>query len=248
MTDEEYRITQRYEMACRNLNARAWEHVMLPSEQLSDLQAMEDFRAMKENRLAGEVRMESLGENEYGYAQGLDIVINKDMLEKSDISYWEHVNTLFHEGEHVRQFQALIIPEVAAQYSQEELVAISEPVPDPEMDFNGYYNSAAEISAREAGYKGIVQTAENRETILAVDQEYREEMGTRNQILETYEYCALGDEEAYSISAMEMRTEATMENAGMEEITTDLSQEGMNVDMEMDYGDFGMDGYDLGDE
>ncbi|WP_315372386.1 hypothetical protein [Paenibacillus xylanexedens] len=49
MTSDEARSVNRsYEIAMRNLNSRAWE-VMLPSEKVHDLQAIENKNAMDQN-------------------------------------------------------------------------------------------------------------------------------------------------------------------------------------------------------
>lgn len=254
MTDEEIKITQNYERAVRNLNSRAWDdNVMLPSEKIADLQHIENYNAMIHNRLAADVRMENLESGLCGYAQGMEIVISKEALENEP--YLDNVDTIFHESKHVEQFQANYIPEVREQYSEEELSAINLPVPDPEEDYEGYYNSPAEKAARQAGQDGVKQVVNDRETILVADREQRIEMGTRNQILETYDYCVLGQEQFGHIQDLETESEFGIESETAEAIQDmECDQDSMGVengtgDFGMEMGDdSGMDGPGIGDD
>lgn len=243
MTEEETKITQRYEQAVRNLNSRAWENnVMLPEEKVADLQAIEDYNAYRNERVAADVRMESMKEGEYGYAYGMDIAVSKEALENA--SYLENVDTVFHESEHVKQYQANYIPEVRAQYTEEELSAINEPIPDPDKDYEKYFNSPAEIVARKAGQEGVEQVRQDREAILEADQEYQMSRGTRNQILETHDYCVLNQEapNVYAVAENNIESGASVQaDQGME----CCAQEGMEMGGE-DGG--GMDGPGIGDD
>ena len=75
MTSDEVRSVNRsYEIAVRNLNSRAWE-VMLPSEKVHDLQAIENKNAMDQNRIPCEVRAEPMQQGEWGYQVDNQIVV-----------------------------------------------------------------------------------------------------------------------------------------------------------------------------
>lgn len=66
--------------------------------------------------------------------------------------------------------------------------AVNSPIPDPDIDPNGYWNHPAEVAAREAGARGVEKTLSDQEQIAQVD---RANHTLINQILETYDYIAL---------------------------------------------------------
>ena len=185
MTEEQYNINRSYELAVRNLNSKAWE-IMLPSEKIGDLQAIENKNAMGHGRIACEVRAEPMEQGAWGYQQGNEIVVNSNEL--NNPNFMEHVDTLYHEGSHARDWQATFIPEVRSEYTTEQLQAVNSPIPDPDIDPNGYWNHPAEVAAREAGARGVEKTLSDQEQIAQVD---RANHTLINQILETYDYIAL---------------------------------------------------------
>ena len=206
MTEEQYNINRSYELAVRNLNLRAWE-IMLPSEKIGDLQAIENKNAMDQGRIACEVRAEPMEQGTWGYQQGNEIVVNSNEL--NNPNFMEHVDTLYHEGSHARDGQATFIPEVRSEYTPEELQAVNSPIPDPDVDPSGYWNHPAEVAAREAGARGVEKTLSDQEQIAQVDQANHTQI---NQILETYDYIALEPAETPSFeSEQEYGTEASLE-------------------------------------
>lgn len=188
MTDNEIRsINHSYEIAVRNLNSRAWA-VMLPNEKIHDLQAIENKNAMEQNRIPCEVCAEPMQHGEWGYQVDNQIVINRNELENPN--FMEHVDTIYHEGSHARDTQAQYFQEVRSQYTPEQLAERSMPVPDPEINPEGYWNHPAEMAAREAGAEGVERTMSDQEHIVAVDRQMNE-AHPMNQILQTYDYNAL---------------------------------------------------------
>lgn len=186
MTSDEYKINHNYEIAMRNLNSAGWE-TMSETEKIADLQAIEDKNALDNNRIPADVRGEALRQGEYGYQLENTITVNTNELNNMD----ETVKTVYHEGEHIKgDFQAEFIPEVREQYTPEELAARNTPIPDPDVDYNGYYNHPAEIAAREAEIDGINKTMADQEHIAEIDEQMHADH-TTNQILETYDYIAL---------------------------------------------------------
>ncbi len=188
---EKWNIDHRYEMAMRNLNPVAWDK-MTPDEKIDDLQAIEDKNAMEQGRVAAEVGAEPMGKNDWGYQLNNEIVINSNEL--NNPNYIENVDTVYHEGEHVKDWQAEFIPEVRSLYTQSELAERNSPEPDPDTDYAGYCNHPAEVAAREAGAAGVAKSLGDREYILEVDREMKDLNPTTNQILETYDYIALDTE------------------------------------------------------
>ena len=158
---------------------------MYVSEKIGDLQAIENKNAMEQNRIACEVRAEPLDPSEWGHQQYNDIVVNLNELNNPD--FMEHIDTLFHEGKHAKDWQANFLPEVRRTYTTEQLEAINSPIPAPEEDPDGYRNHPAELAAKEAGAKGVEKTLIDQERILEVDQDKHKQV---NQILETYDYLA----------------------------------------------------------
>lgn len=187
MTQEEYNIRHSYEIAVRNLNARGWE-IMYPNEKLDALQAIENKNAMEQGRLACEVRAEPMEPGNWGYQNGLEIVVNSNELQNPD--FLEHVDTIFHEGSHARDWQGTFLPGVRAQYDPQELAARNSPIPDPDVDFKGYQAHPAEVAARQAGTQGVTQVLEDQEQIRAYDEEHNR---GGNQILTTYDDLALSE-------------------------------------------------------
>lgn len=159
---------------------------MYVSEKIEDLQAIENKNAMEQRYIACEVRAESMGNGEWGYQQGNDIVVNLNELNNPD--FMEHIDTLFHEGSHARDWQANFFPEVRSEYTAEQLESVNSPIPDPENDPDGYWNHPAEVAAREAGSMGVEKTLIDQKKIFEADQAKHR---TVNQILETYDYLAL---------------------------------------------------------
>lgn len=185
MTEEQYSINRSYELAVRNLNSKAWE-IMLPSEKVGDLQAIENKNAMDQGRIACEVRAEPMEQGAWGYQQGNEIVVNSNEL--SNPNFMEHIDTIYHEGSHARDWQATFIPEVRSEYTPEQLQAVNSHIPDPEVNPDGYWNHPAEVAAREAGARGVEKTLSDQEQIAQVDRTNHTQI---NQILETYDYIAL---------------------------------------------------------
>ncbi|MBQ9199651.1 MAG: hypothetical protein IJ141_05680 [Lachnospiraceae bacterium] len=183
-----------YQKAIRNLNKTAWAQMSL-NEKAEILQAIEEKAAIDQHRLPCMVSTESLEENIYGYHNGGDIVINRNKL--NDPDYMEIINTLFHEGSHARDMQSEYFYSIreTMHLSDEEYQERMEPIPDPDIDFDGYYYHKAEIAAREAGSAGSVQVIDDREKIAVIDREIAQSH-PRNQILTIYDYDALGSQES----------------------------------------------------
>lgn len=241
MTSDEARsINRSYEIAVRNLNSHAWE-VMLPSEKIQDLQAIENKNAMDQNRIPCEVRAEPMQQGEWGYQVDNQIVVNSNELDNPN--FMEHVDTIYHEGSHARDTQAQFFQEVRSQYTPEQLAERSTPVPDPETNPEGYWNHPAEVAAREAGEEGVEQTMSDREHILEVDRQMNE-AHPMNQILQTYDYNALEtpiDTEASSPDNSASTANAAQTasvSAGMDAGTGAGMDASAGVDGGQDAGDF----------
>lgn len=159
---------------------------MFPNEKIADLQAIENKNAMDYGRVACEVRAEPMEQGEWGYQQGNDIVVNLNEL--NNPNFMEHVDTIFHEGSHARDWQAIFFPGIRREYSIDQFQAVTSPIPNPEADPDGYWNHPAEVAAREAGSRGVDKTLRDQEKIIQVDQRCH---SMRSQILETFDYVAL---------------------------------------------------------
>ena len=181
-------INRRYEIAVRNLNSAAWGK-MQDSEKLQDLQAIENKNALEQHRLACEVVGENMEKGDWGYQQGLKIAVNSNEL--NNPNFMEHVDTVFHEGSHTRDWQAQFLTELKSEYTPEDLKIRNSPIPDYEKDPNGYFYHPAEVAARQAGEEGVRQIQSDREHILNVDAEMQEQQPFVNQILQTYDYVAM---------------------------------------------------------
>ena len=244
MTEEQYNINRSYELAVRNFNSRAWE-IMLPSEKIGDLQAIENKNAMDQGRIACEVRAEQMEQGTWGYQQGNDIVVNSNEL--NNPNFMEHVDTLYHEGSHARDWQATFIPEVRSEYTPEELQAVNSPIPDPDVDPSGYWNHPAEVAAREAGARGVEKTFSDQKQIAQVDQANHTPI---NQILETYDYIALEPAETPSLeSDQEHGTEASLEaSSDVGTVTSVDNGENMSSGAEWSDGEGQSEGYGYQEE
>ena len=202
-----------YQKAIRNLNETAWAQ-MSPNEKIDILQAIEEKAAKDQHRLPCMVSAEPMEEDMYGYHTGGDIVINLNKL--NDPDYMEIINTLYHEGSHARDMQSEYFYSIrkTMNLSDEEYQERMKPIPDPDIDFDGYYYHKAEIAAREAGSAGSIQVIDDREKIAVIDREIAQ-LHPRNQILTTYDYDAL--------SSQEVRDE--MEYFGCQNTDTDAETE-----------------------
>lgn len=192
-TEEQYNsICQAYERACRNATPRAWE-LMSESEKLSDLQAIENYNAMQQDRMAADVTIQDLN-GAVGQAVGNSIQIDRSALTGPDADILDNVDTIFHEGSHVRDFQATILPSVASQFPEGEQAARQTEVPDEKIDSTGYQNHPAEVAARAAGERGTSIFQHDQQLIAAADKAHQTENaenGIVNQILDVKDYNAL---------------------------------------------------------
>lgn len=179
----------RYEIALRNLNPDGWAK-MTETEKVECLQAIEDKLALDQGRIAAEIRTEELS-GISGYQNLNSIVVDSKSLENSD--YLEVIDTLYHEGSHVKDWQAGFISEVRSGYTAEELKQRSSEIPSPDSDWNGYYHHPAEVSAREAGKEGVATTLSNQEYIVQADAARNSHL---NQILETYDDLVLSEKDS----------------------------------------------------
>lgn len=226
MTSDEVRsINHSYEIAVRNLNSRAWE-LMLPSEKVHDLQAIENKNAMDQNRIPCEVRAEPMQQGQWGYQVDNQIVVNSNELDNPN--FIEHVDTIYHEGSHARDTQAQYLQEVQSQYTPEQLAERSTPVPNPETNPEGYFNHPAEVAAREAGEEGVEKTISDREHIIEVDRQMNEAHPT-NQILQTYDYNAL-EIPIESETPMAENSEATATTSQGEEMSSGMESGASGID------------------
>ena len=243
--DEEWKIRHDYEIALRNLNPVGWAE-MSEQEKVANFQAIENKIALDEERIPAEIRAETMPAEEMGYQQGNTIVYSTDVLRDPD--FMESVDTAYHEGSHVRDWQAQFLPEVRAAYSPEELAARSTPVPDPQADWEGYWNHPAEQAAREAGEKGVAKTLQEQAHIAQVDREMHEAGPVRNQILETYDYLALEDSPPSPETTHEAAAEWSWEGTPSTEVDapspqaeTDSPETGADPSNSPDAADIGAD-------
>lgn len=200
MNQKEYNINHEYEIALRNLTSDGWARMTL-QDKVHTLQAIEDKIAYDTGRIPAEITIdEKLTECQLGMQRENSIILSSAALNDPDFLN-KAVNTTYHEGSHSRDWQANYIPNVRAGYKPEDLAARQAPIPDPEQDWDGYWNHPAEQAARSAGELGVRKTIEDQQTIAAADNEMHAAScgNSRNQILETYDYLAL---EEYSDSTM----------------------------------------------
>lgn len=188
-TDEQReQISIDYQRAVRNCNREGWSK-MTSQEKVEDLQKIENYHAMSQNRLASDVSFEDMEEGLHGYQTGNSIVISKADLEKND--YQECVDTVFHESQHGYFRQGQWFTEVRQQleqeYTAEQIREIESPIPDAKVDYQGYYNHLNEAEARAAGTEGVRQLESDHQVISGMDGQRT----AQNQILETYDYDAL---------------------------------------------------------
>ncbi|MDO5407814.1 MAG: hypothetical protein Q4F28_10885 [Eubacteriales bacterium] len=224
MTKEQWDISHKYEISVRNMNSSGWAK-MSESEKIENLQSIEDWSAMKAGRLPAEVIAQELPEGYMGYQQDNTIVISQSLLDSPDFP--EALDTLFHEGSHIQDWQAEFLSEVRENYTADELEARASPVPDSDKDWDGYWNHPAEREARTAGTAGVNQTMDNREQILEADKEFHFH---GNQILETYDYLVLEDSsqgnQELSTTGIE-ENEQTSASAETESADTDAEAEAL---------------------
>ena len=187
MTKEQWDINHSYEIAVRNMNPAGWAK-MTENEKIQNLQAIENKNAMDNGRLPAEVRVEDMPDNQLGYQRDNSIVINRSSLNCTD--YLEVLNTEYHEGSHVKDWQASFLSEVRESYTSDELVARNSPIPNPNQDWDGYWNHPAEVAARDAGKAGVEKTMDDQIQIMDIDREYHFQ---GSQIFETYDYLALDE-------------------------------------------------------
>lgn len=238
--EQKYSINWNYERAVRNLNSEAWDK-MQDKEIIQDLQAIENKNAMDQNRLSCEVSGENLVSGMWGYQEGLKIVVNSNELNGQNIA--EHLDTIFHEGQHAMDWQAQFISEVKEQYTPDQILERNSEIPDPDKDFNGYWNHPAEVAARQAGEYGVNQTAENRENILFIDETMRNSELT-NQILQTHDYIAMDNLEQLSIITEDnditnqtLQISESRDLSGMDEalsLENDVDAENQEIDLGSD--------------
>lgn len=192
MHQQEYKINHEYEIALRSLNPDGWARMTL-QDKVHTLQAIEDKIAYDTGRIPAEITIdEKLTECQLGMQRENSIILSSAALNDPDFLN-EAVNTTYHEGSHARDWQANYIPNVRAGYKPEDLAARQAPIPDPEQDWDGYWNHPAEQAARSAGELGVRKTIEDQQTIAAADNEMQAAScgNSRNQILETYDHLAL---------------------------------------------------------
>lgn len=195
MNQKEYNINHEYEIALRNLTSDGWARMTL-QDKVHTLQAIEDKIAYDTGRIPAEITIdEKLPECQLGMQKENTIILNSAKL--NDQNFLDVINTTYHEGSHARDWQANYIPDVRAGYKPEDLAARQAPIPDPEQDWNGYWNHPAEQAARSAGELGVRKTIEDQQTISAADHEMH--AASRSQILETFDNLAL---EEYSDPTM----------------------------------------------
>lgn len=186
---EDWKQQNDYEQALRNLNGRAWS-IMEDWEKLQDLQAIEDYTARLEGRLPAQVSAANLDAETYGNQVENNIVLNRGVLDSTD--YMENVGTVFHEGKHVKDYQANFVESVRQQYSAAELEQLGQPVPDPKTNPAGYWNHPAEQGARLAEAQGRLRVESDQQVIGIIDHQREiQDQVPRNQILETHDYLAL---------------------------------------------------------
>lgn len=187
MHRQEYNINHEYEIALRNLTPDGWARMTL-QDKVQTLQAIEDKVAYNTGRIPAEITAEKLPECQLGMQKENTIILNSAKL--NDKNFLDVINSTYHEGSHVRDWQASHIPDVRASYTPEELEARQAPIPDPKQDWDGYWNHPAEQVARSAGELGVRKTIEDQQTIAAADHEMHA-TSCRNSILETYDHLAL---------------------------------------------------------
>lgn len=243
--DEEWKIHHDYEIALRNLNPVGWPK-MSEQEKIANFQAIENKIALDEGRIPAEIRAEMMPAETMGYQQGNTIVYNTYALQGPN--FMESVDTAYHEGSHVRDWQAQFLPEVRDGYAPEELEARSTPIPEPQADWEGYWNHPAEQAAREAGEVGVAKTLQEQARIAQVDREIHEAGPVRNQILETYDYLALEGSPPSPETTHEVTTEwsweitpSTVTDAPSPQAETDSPEIGADFSDSLDAANVGAD-------
>lgn len=121
-----------------------------------------------------------------GFQYENSIVISQSLMDSEKIN--EILETYFHEARHIQDWQASMFKELQVNYTENELLERNTIVPDPNIDWNGYWNHPAEIAAREAGTEGRSKTISHQEIISSVDADFHFH---GSQILETYDYSVL---------------------------------------------------------
>lgn len=223
MTKEQWDINHSYEIAIRNMNPVGWVR-MTENEKIDNLQAIENKNAMDNGRIPAEVRVEDMPDNQLGYQRDNSIVISRASLNCMD--YLEVINTGYHEGSHVKDWQANFLSEVRERYAPDELVARNSSIPNPNQDWDGYWNHAAEVAARDAGKAGVEKTIDNQNQITHIDRECHFQ---GNQILETYDYLAL-DESGSSTQGGQ--AESNNENEFVEAIVEPEVDDSIGADLD----------------
>lgn len=186
--EQREQITVDYQRAIRNCNDAAWDK-MTVGEKIQDMQSIENYHAMQQNRIAADVSATSMQKGMHGYQAGNSIVVSEADIKGGN--YKECIDTVYHEGEHCYFWQGEIFTGVRQQmeheFTSEQLEQIQSPVPDAREDFNSYYQHLNEISARAEGQRGVTQIREDQTAVKEVDAN----MPHQNQVLETYDYDAL---------------------------------------------------------
>lgn len=93
MTQEQWDINHRYEIAIRNMNPNGWAK-MTENEKIENLQAIEDKNAMDVGRLPAEVMAEDMPEKQLGYQLDNTIVISRSSLAGSNFP--EIIDSIYH--------------------------------------------------------------------------------------------------------------------------------------------------------
>lgn len=221
MTKEQWEINHSYEIALRNLNPIGWSN-LTENEKIENLQAIENKNALDNGRLPAEIRVEDMADSQLGYQRENSIVISRAAINSSD--YLDVINTEYHEGSHLKDWQAGFISEVRAGYMPNELEARASPIPNPNQDWDGYWNHPAEANARCEGEAGVEKTIMNQSKIADVDRECH---FRGNQILETYDYLALNesvieDEKQSGVQAETSNNESIVESDISDDYGADL--------------------------
>lgn len=100
---EDWKLQNDYEQPLRNLNGRALS-IMEDSEKHHDLQTIEDYTVRQEERPPAQVSAADPAAVTYGKQVENNIFLNQEVLDSTD--YMKNVGTVFHEGKHVKDYQA----------------------------------------------------------------------------------------------------------------------------------------------
>ena len=197
--------------------------------------------------IPAEVLSQQLAPNEYGYQQGISVVLNSDMIKPDTLNEPETLNemidTVYHENSHLRDFQASFLSEVREQMTPEELAGLNDRLSEISDDsWESYYNHPGEVAAREMGRMGIEEVKNDQHLIAEIDAEMN---GGRNQILATVDFAVVNGEVVYDEDIFEMSNTLESQTTDTFSMQTLVDNDGR---IEVDENELEMDTMDAVDD